>query len=380
MVLFFTIAYPPNPAAASVVHRLLLDQFSERSYVVVTSKMWGAKKSSFPASKQLKVEVIYHSFEFLSSKIHRVLARFQKWVLPYKVKRVVRKYEPALSIIAYPDLYFLDQISSTLSKEKQPYVVYLHDTIKEGVYDPKQSRLAEKVQNRIFEQSRSIAVMSEGMQDLYQRKYGLNTISWEHVYPEDIQSPAAESVDRVHWSGDIYEINYKGVARVSKVLEKLNYKLTISNGKTREQLSGLGLNGSHVEKVFYPQRSDYLAHLRESKLLLLSLNYPDECNVHEDELATIFSTKTPEYLASQSLIIYHGPSSYFLAKFLTDYDCGVVIDTRSESELFNRLDQIMRDYHLYSKHIENAKKALDRFRPEEVVKKVISQIDADQFK
>lgn len=359
-----------------MVHKLLLDHFDERSHVVITSRMWGAKKSSFPTSKHLKVEVIYHSFEFISSKIHRALARFQKWILPFQVKRVINKYQPTISIVAYPDLYFLDQITTTLSRLDQPFVTYLHDTIKEGVYNSRQALFAEVVQNRIFRQSQSIAVMSEGMQSLYEKKYALKTTSWEHVYPEDTRSPEETKVDRVHWSGDVYEINYKGVTRVSKVLSRLNYKLTISNGKTREQLVGLGLSAENIEKVFYPERSDYLAHLRKSKLLLLSLNYSDECQVHEDELSTIFSTKTPEYLASKSLIVYHGPSTYFLANFLTEYQCGVVIDTRSEDELYDHITHIVDHYDEYSKYTDNAEKALNRFKPQHVVRKVISTLDA----
>ncbi len=371
--LFLTIAYPPNPTASAVVHRHLLDQFDPASFVVVTGFFPGAKRAEVP--RDIKIHFIYLSFEFISSKIHRFLARIQKLTIPPFLNLYISLVKPKRIIIGYPDLYWMDICSAVAIKRKIPFIPYLHDTVVEATYASPSKTLAGQVQERIFKHAYHIAVMSEGMRDLYKRKYGIESTAWEHIYPEEpVRVPAAKE-NRAHWSGDVYEINHKAVIRFGNVLEKLGMQFSISNGKTREQLKAYGITGQHIRKVFYPQRNDYLVQLGTASLLLLGLNYSDECSVHEDELATIFSTKTPEYLGSGSLIVYNGPAHYFLAKFLTENNCAVIIDTKDENELQEKLKIIIDNYGDYKKLIENAAAAMSVFKPEFVSEKLIHTLD-----
>lgn len=370
--LFLTIAYPPNPAAAAVVHRHLLDQFDPKSFVVLTGFFLGAKRAEVPPDVQH--HFIYLSLEFLSSKIHRVFARIQRFTIPIFLNIYIRLLKPGRIIIAYPDIYWLDICSTVAIKRNIPFIPYLHDTVVEAIYG-RSKEIAAEVQERIFTKAYNIAVMSEGMRSLYKNKYNLSCVAWEHIYPELPVSYNGQKDNRAHWSGDVYEINYKSVLRLNKALEKLGMQFSISNGKTREQLKGFGIDGDHVIKVFYPKRSDYLTQLSTAKILLLGLNYPDECTVHEDELASIFSTKTPEYLGSDSLIVYHGPKHYFLAKFLLENDCGIVIDTRDENELLTELKKITVNYSSHLQKIKNASNSLSVFNAGTVTQKFIKTLD-----
>lgn len=373
-ILFLTIAYPPNPTASSVVNRHLLDQFDPSSFIVITGFFPGAKKTKVP--EHVKQHYIYLSFEFLSTKIHRVIARLQKFSIPIFLHFYCWKYKPSRIIIGYPDLYWLDLCSSVAVKRKIPFVPYLHDTVVEATYYGGSKDLAAKVQERIFAYAYQVAVMSEGMRALYEKKYAMKAVAWEHIYPETPEHYYGKKENRAHWSGDVYEINYKSVIRLNNVLARLGMQFSISNGKTREQLRSFGITGEHIQKVFYPKRSEYLLQLGAAKILLLGLNYADECRVHEDELATIFSTKTPEYLGSNTLIVYHGPGHYFLARFLLNNNCGIVLDTRDENELYAELKHITDHIEKYDNLVSNAAASLKIFRPGYVVPKVIKTLDA----
>ena len=371
--LFLTIAYPPNPTASAVVHRHLLDQFDPRSFVVITGFFPGARRAEVP--KEVKQHFIYLSFEFLSSRAHRIIARIQKFTIPLFLHFYISLVKPARIIIGYPDLYWLDICSSVAIKKKIPFIPYLHDTVVEATYFGGSKELAKEVQERIFTRAYNIAVMSEGMRSLYKKKYGLDVVAWEHIYPESPVSFTGQKDNRAHWSGDVYEVNYKSVIRLNNALGKMGMQFSISNGKTREQLKGFGITGQHLQKVFYPDRADYLKQLSTSKILLLGLNYADECTVHEDELSTIFSTKTPEYLGSGSLIVYHGPAHYFLARFLIENDCGIVIDTRDENVLLAELKNIIDNYSEHNTKIKNAAGSLTIFNAGPVAQKLINTLD-----
>ena len=370
--LFLTIAYPPNPTASAVVNRHLVDQFDPKSFVVITGFFPGAKRTEIP--KEIQQHFIYLSFEFLSSKVHRLIARLQRFTIPVFLNIYISLIKPGRIIITFPDLYWLDLCSAVAIKKKIPFIPYLHDTIVEATYG-RSKELAKKVQERIFSKAYNIAVMSEGMKELYQKKYQLSSVAWEHIYPESPVVFNGQKNNRAHWSGDVYEINYKAVVRLNNALEKMGMQFSISNGKTREQLKTFGIEGEHLQKVFYPKRADYLLQLSASKILLLGLNYADECTVDEDELASIFSTKTPEYLGSDSLIVYHGPKHYFLAKFILQNDCGIVIDTRDENELLAQLENIIQNYNSHLQKIKNAGSSLSIFNAELVAQKLISTLD-----
>lgn len=152
-------------------------------------------------------------------------------------------------------------------------------------------------------------------------------------------------------------------------------RFSISNGKTREQLQGFGISGDHIDKVFFSKKVRLPATIKCIKNTTAGLNYADECTVHEDELASIFSTKTPEYLGSDSLIVYHGPKHYFLAAFLLENDCGIVIDTRDESELLAQLQHIIEHYSDYEYKIKNAVNSLAIFNGDPVAQKPIKTPD-----
>jgi hypothetical protein len=371
--LFLTIAFPPNPAASAVVNRHLVDQFDPKSFVLITGFFPGAKRAEVP--KGFRRHFIYISFEFFSSKIHRLIARLQRVTIPLFLNFYISLFKPRRIIITYPDVYWLDICSAVAIKRNIPFIPYLHDTIVEATYMGRTKELAKLVQDRIFKKAYNIAVMSEGIRSMYDKKYGISTIAWEHIYPEFPAPSNNPKENRAHWSGDVYEINYKAVIRLSHVLAKMDMQFSISNGKTIEQLKTYGITGAHIQKVFFPRREDYLRQLSVSRILLLGLNYADECTVHEDELSTIFSTKTPEYLGSNSLIVYHGPKHYFLARFLLENDCGIVIDTKDENELLNALQNIIGNYGKYEYKIKNANNCLSIFNPGLVAQKLIRTLD-----
>ena len=371
--LFVSIAYPPNPTASAVVHRHLLDQFDPASFEVITAYFAGAKRATVPPG--IKKHFIYLSLEFVSSKLHRMLARIQSKTIPIFLNYQISRVKPARVIIGYPDLYWLNLCSNVVIKRNIPFVAYLHDTILEATYFGRSKELAREVQERIFSKALGVAVMSEGMRALLKQKYQVDSIAWEHIYPEKPVFHTGAKENRAHWSGDVYEVNHKSVARLNEAIARTRMIFSLSNGKTREQLNAFGITGGHIQKVFYPSRHTYLQQLGTARILLLGLNYADECAIHEDELATIFSTKTPEYLGSGSLIVYHGPSHYFLARFLTEHNCGVVIDSRDAEGVYQQLRHILENYDEYESKIMNAVKCLSLFDPARIAKKLVDTLD-----
>jgi hypothetical protein len=112
---------------------------------------------------------------------------------------------------------------------------------------------------------------------------------------------------------------------------------------TTQHLKRQGITGDHVCTGFYSNRAEYLNTLKQQDILILALDWPDESPKHRDELATIFPTKTPEYLASGRPILVHCPENYFLARFFREHNCGLVVAERCVDALERAVQSILKD-------------------------------------
>jgi hypothetical protein len=235
----------------------------------------------------------------------------------------------------YPDLFMMDAAQRVAARLGLPFVSYLHDTIAEATSLSRLARWGNAVQRRVFATSNLVMVLTGGLSDLYEHKYGLRPVFVPHSYPEPIADATADFASTrqsLFWGGAVYSINSEAVARVFRAMMKVEgLRFTLATAQSRGELAGMGMEGERIDLTCIPaeQRPRYLDLLRHHAVLVLALNWPDETRVHADELATIFPTKTPEYLASGRPILVHCPEHYHLARFFRQHGCGEVVVERS---------------------------------------------------
>jgi hypothetical protein len=150
----------------------------------------------------------------------------------------------------------------------------------------------------------------------------------------------------------------------------------MTTAKQLTVLEGMGIDVSALDRVYYPEWSDYLEALNDHEILLLALDWPDESPIHHDELATIFPTKTPEYLASGRPILVHCPEDYFLARFFRHHDCGTIVSERSVDALADAIRTIRQGGAEVRRRSQNGLTAMGRFMPDRVAGRLKSLVDA----
>lgn len=375
-IFYVTAAFPPVPAGSSIINRNLLSKFDPDSFKVFTTKSdISAKVESFG---KMDVVNIFKSYYF-SSRLNHFISKYQLSSATKKLIKYAEKESPAAIVGVFPDYFFL-KIARDASKELQiPLIAYLHDTIRESSEGSRLSKEAENLQEKIFNEASAILVMSEGMCELYKRKYGIESTSLEHTYLEKIPDRVSQNKlnDEAFWGGDIYTINKNSVNRIIDALKINNFKLFIASGHKMSYFEGLGIDGESINVGFFSKRDEYLENLNRYGVLVLALDWPDESPIHKDELATIFPTKTPEYLASGAPIIVHCPEDYFMAQFFKKNDCGIVINERSSAKLEETLKLILSgeiDMNGYRKNALVAARLFNVDRLVEKFRKISNQV------
>lgn len=363
-----TTAFPPVPAGSSVINRNLLSMFNPRSFKVLTTS---AKISAnIEQIQDTDIKRIFRSFYF-SSRLNYYLSMMQIKKAVKESVKLAEKEKPAVIVGVFPDYYFLKIARETAKITGIPLVAYLHDTISEAHHNTRYENEANILQEQVFSEASAIFVMSRGMAELYKAKYKLDAMPLEHTYLEQIPGslPEVQLKREAFWGGDIYGINKNAVSRISEALGKINCGFFLATGASIEGLKSMGIEGDHIQRGFFSQRSAYLANLKQSGLLILALDSADESPVHRDELATIFPTKTPEYLATGCPILIHCPEDYFLARFFKDNNCGYVITEKSPEKIAEISKQMLETPEAFSEMRLNALKAARIFDSERLAKK-----------
>jgi len=364
-VLVATYTYPPAPNAVSVVMHNLLCRFDPTGYSVVTAKTADTVQSA--SRTDARVYRVLSNIGF-SQRLNQV---WMEWQMAGAVSRLVRLIEQngaRVLVGVYPNYHFLRITCDAAKRAGIPWIAYLHDTVAEGLKHTRLAERAAQLQEQVFQEASCLFVMSRGMADLYRRKYNLETRPLEHSYPEPIPEipPEEPPLRQGFWSGSVYVINQHAVARVVEALGRLDCRCQLTSTDTMSDLKRLGVKTDHLKVDFYPKRSDYLRVLQKQGLLILALDGPDESRAHEDELSTIFPTKTPEYLAAGRPIIVHCPEHYFLARFFREHRCGLVVSERSVDALTEACRRLLGNSAEVAEMTRNALKAARLFAAERV--------------
>lgn len=332
-VLVVTIGYPPNPSGTAVLIHNLLSWFDPASYTIVTGRSSGNTASVVEHPEATVVRTF-----FSVRRPHRLDGPCRDLQLPWvtaRLTRLARKLRPRVIVGVYPDFHLMAATQKAARATRTPWVAYLHDTIAEGLSGTRLESRAIGLHERVLGEASSFLVMSRGMEDLYQRKYQLATRPIVHPYAEPVPTelPERPATRRAFWGGEVYQINTQSLGRVCRALEQVDCPIMVTGVNTARTLVQLGTNARNITREFFPLRADYLAALSQQALMVLALDWPDESPVHEDELATIFPTKTPEYLASGRPVLLHCPDHYFLNRYFREKGCGLVVSERSEDAL-----------------------------------------------
>jgi len=341
-VIAVTGAYPPKSGGSVTTMKNLIDAFSPTSMPVATASLIQAR----PAPMRDDRDNVHHilTARDVYGRLDNLMRKTQVPLAARRLSALVRKTGARAILTNYPDVFFIDIALRASRKTGVPLVLYLHDTIAEALSRSPLRDYARNIQDQAFAHAELLYAQNDGMQAFYRDKYGLEMGILRHSYPEAIPTETATGGKRGgFWGGDVYDINRNALRRVYGAMVDNGIPLTTTSLDGVEGLVRKGFDRGHLEVGFIAAREDYIRALEAHRFLILSLDWPDESPVHEDELRTIFPGKTIEYLASGRPILIHCPEHYFLARFFAEHGCGELITDRDPAALSAAVKRLADD-------------------------------------
>ena len=319
-----------------VVMRELLNGFDPNSFAIVAPAYSGCVEGYEFEPRVLRVGGRHPKYGGLL-QVPRTIWQAVRWARRQGFSAVVSVH-PSL------DMLLVGLLVSWILR--LPFIPYLHDTISEATEKWRIHKLTKFIQGVVFRRAARILVISDGMAEYYRVKYGLDCVTIRHPYKEAILEPSDVVTQKnLFWAGGVYGINDKALLRVIGIATRMGVKtvLTAASATVRDRILDWRKSGLLVEPVFYEERSDYLEALRHQGAHVLALNAPTDSSFGHGELATIFPTKTPEYLASGRPILVFCPKDYALAGYFTSKRCGVVVTDADDQAIEDGIRRVLSD-------------------------------------
>ncbi len=364
--LLASVGYPPVQGAVGTIMKQLLDRFERGSAVVGTCR-W--LRSSAKTADQEATHPRHEVSLRFGNRLDRLAFSFEWRVAALGLRRLVYKYDCRAVLAVFPDLPMVRAAIAVAEACRIPFLVHLHDTVEESLSGTPYERMAREVESAIFRRPWQALPLTGGLKEHYGRKYGTDFIELPHPYSEDLPvsfdpTPFAATAC---WSGNVYAINDRSFVRLFDACRMAGARFVVTSPMPKA--SFYRFVDGEFDVRFLARRSEYLEFLRRQAVHVVGLNWPDETSVHRDELATIFPTKMPEYLASGVPVLVHCPQEYYLARFIRERGCGLVVSDRDPGAIETVMQRLMRETGLRA---ELGRRALEVVRDRFCVTRVVS--------
>ncbi len=364
-ILYVSRSVPPGASGSAVIAGNLAKQFTPREMVVVGA--W------FLQSPPVKWEgrwpkIIYAS---LHPPEHWRGGRVIRWAqFPYILLRILLAALRCDVILAtYPDEIYLMAAYFAAVLTGKPLYLYFHNTYLEH---DRGNLFPAWLQPRVFARARHVFVMSKGMQALYRRYYPqLSCSPLVHSFNEDL--PEASQFDpaaprntplMIALSGSVNASNDGAVAHMAQALKAMpQVRMTIYSKTGARYLEKLGVQGEQF-RLTTVSRDVLLAELGKADIVFLPHGFGERETI--EEVQTIFPTRTIEYLICGQPILAHAPADCFLADFLREHDCALLVTEPDAAALQQAVTRLQNDAALREKLVHNALKAAQQFHAPQV--------------
>lgn len=364
-LLVLSRSIPPALTGSAILMGNLVRQFTRDEMTVVGALDSGAPPVRWDASLPRLNYAIRWSARWRGERWLRRAS--VPWVLVYSLWVMLRRRCEAV-LVVYPDALYL-LVGYLLARlTRKPLYGYFHNTYLEQHDD---SPLAHWLQPRVFEYARHIFVMSEGMQRLYRKNYpDLECSPLVHTFsdplPPDEPPPPLHAPLRLCLSGTINPASEDAAGRSAQLVHDLdNVQMSLYTGTPPVTVEQVGFSGPKFT-VGRVSRDVLLDKIREADVLLLPHGFTSKWA--QEEIQTIFPTKTIEYLISGRPILAHMPADCFLAEFLRRHECALIVDEPTVDALKAGLQRLVDDADLRARLVHNALRASRQFQPEAVAR------------
>jgi glycosyltransferase involved in cell wall biosynthesis len=285
------------------------------------------------------------------------------WKNARSIARIIKKERCKLivgcsgSIVDLPAAYLASKLASV------PFIAYFFDYYSYQAIVPLYKPFTHFAERLVVTGADAVIVPNEHLADEYRRRYGVQAVVIHNPLDDEQSVPVdSEQIDPVEigtdtlsivYTGQVYDAHYDAFITLVQAMERLNdprLKLHIYTAQPVEVLQNAGIRGAVVFHPHLPQ-SAIRPVQRQADVLFLPLAFNSP---YPEIIRTSAPSKLGEYLISGRPILAHVPKGSFVASYLREHNCGLVVDDQDPQLLAEALQKLVRDAELRTTLVRNA--------------------------
>ena len=375
--LVVTWSLPPALIGSSQIISSLANAFSSKEMVLAGERWPGPRNNQWDDGGGLRPEIhfVHKQWPF---RFQRTVRLFLFPIVLWRLWRVFKRTGCQQVLGIFPNEYYLFAAYCVARWAGVPFYSYFHNTYLDNRRGIKRL-FAKWFQPKVFEASKIIFVMSDGMKEFLEPAYpGRQFVPLVHTFDETIpETPANKPIGttlKLAFMGSVNESNREAMSRFAPAMARLDdCVLTTYSGSPESEFAKIGLPSSnkvvHKRVAFH----EVTTALREHDILLLPHGFHGGLNQIEYE--TIFPTRTTGYLVSGIPVIAHSPKNSFLSRWLKEHDCAEIVDSPDVNQLVAAIQRLRKDNPRRQQIAQNALNASRQFLLANVVQRFRDSIN-----
>ncbi len=366
--------FPCYKGGSAFVTESLAASFDKEELVVVGGRFFLGEDTRF--NRKPDVKFIYLPTEIhIRNRGHKYF-KLIRWLLvfPFFVRQlynIVKKEKIDYIVGTFPDNFYLFGSYWVSKWANVPFSSYFHNTYMEnrrGI----DRWWAGIVQERVFNQSEHIFVMSEGMGRYYNKKYNWDkfvplTHSFDE-YPEGVKP--TEWQQKKKWKLVLIgNFNYSNLDATRFLFDALKdsdeYEIVLCTKVPTPVLESKGLNMKNVTNLGFVPDDDLFPTLQKNDIAVVTHGFGGK--LEEVEYETIFPTRTIPLLLSGKPLLVLSPGNAYYSEFIRNRNCGELVEEKDKALLMKALGNISRNPQRHNELVANASKAAETFYGKTVI-------------
>jgi glycosyltransferase involved in cell wall biosynthesis len=278
------------------------------------------------------------------------------------VYRKLRVLRPAAVLAAYPDALFFIAAFQACRRLGIPFWGHMHDLWSENATPGSYiAALAARWEETIFREADRLFCMTESQVENYQHKYPRRYELLPHCIPGDaaipdtipVRTPTPQQGYDVLYTGNISSwMNLSAIRNFIGHVDHLSgdVRITMLTSMDTQTLQKIG---AYHPRIAYDWVTVAEARRRvcRADVLFLPLSFRD-CAA--DEVRTVFSTKSLDYLVSGVPVLVYAPADSYHARSARERGWAHVVDQESGEALCAGLEQLLHDTSLRQRVVDGA--------------------------
>jgi len=241
------------------------------------------------------------------------------------------------------------------------YLYVLDDYVNQWPAGTRRHR-AEDFEQRLRRRLAGVIVPNELLAEAMERRLGITPTLIRNVRSarerppaEPDASPPGDRTATILYTGAVYHVNVDTLRAVTDALGLLGGRDTLLRVFTAQPaalLESFGLAGPRIEHVAHVPVDEVERELSRADLLLIPFSF---CSAVDEVIRTAAPGKMGDYLASGTPILAVVPGDSFVAWYLREHECGLVVDREDPVAIAEAIRSLLDDPSRRDRLVANAR-------------------------